>query len=233
MTKDTDRILVALAGVLFAVGLLYVAVPRAVATLHALDGQAAATSVYTGQYIGREELRELAVSRAAAFALGGDPVHAGDLARTYYALIRTEKPENRLSLVTAAYEASISELTARPMNAIAWWRLSILENMRAGGPTREAARFLLRSLQVQPNSSTVAFTKSRLQRILYNWWRFEPAGRREVTLHVANLWPVYRKLIVGMATNEMHRGIFRAALSVNPQFLGQFEAALLKAKPRR
>lgn len=129
-------------------------------------------------------------------------------------------------------EATVSELTLRPLNARAWWRLAVLESYRAGRPTAKSAAYLIRSVAVAPQALTMM--PVRVVYLLTTWPQFNPAQRRAAQAQVAATWRAYPDEILRLASNPHLRGLLRTALAADPEQLAAFEAALLRpAKKKR
>jgi len=233
MIKSTDRISVALAGLVFALAVLYLVVPRLAATFLALNGDAIANELATGEMPAAADLRKLVVNRTDVLNRDRDPRYARDLSRAYHNLIEKVEWANQGSIVQAVRDASLTELTMRPLNAVAWWRLGVMENNRAGRPTRKSAMYLWRSLQVQANAP--GMTTTRLRSILDNWLQFDAAERRVLGDHVADIWREHRhrRDLLKIVERSRRQATMRAALLNHFDMLGQFEAELVKAQKRK
>lgn len=226
MIRLLDRYRLFLAGLLVAAGVFYLAVPRSIAVFNALDGVQTANALVAGKYLLSEDLRKLAVSRAAALAWGENPVYTRDLARAYHRLSRRAPPGTRKSLQGAAHDISAREVRARPMNAVAWWRLGVMRAAIAGRPQAQSAAYLHRSILMQRNAMTLM--PLRLRAVSDHWRQFDPAQRRDVRPQFAAAWRRDPKSVIRIAQNPHRRAVIRAALATDPRLLGAFEAALGK-----
>lgn len=228
MTKGSDRYSTFLVGLLFAVGIFYFALPQGISAFKALDGDRIANAVGSGEQLESDALRKLAVSRADALVWGENPVYARDLARAYHRLSRNAAPETRKSVRAAAHDASERELRARPLNAVAWWRLGVMRAELDGGTTARSASYLWQSVNVQPNAMNLI--PLRLRAISDNWFRFDAVQRRDVRPQFAAAWRRDPKSVIRIAENPRRQAVIQAALATEPRLLGAFEEAL-PAKP--
>lgn len=228
MIKGSDRLGVAVAGVLVAAGLMYLAVPQGLSAVSALPATRDVKILSLGVQQGPEELRKIAASRARALEWGGNPAYARELSSAYHSMIRWVAPENRRSLIAATGDATVAELRMRPLNATAWWRLSVTEAARRGKPTRQSARYVARSVDVQPNAMTLM--PIRLENIILNWWLFDTGERPGMRAQFFKTWSSQPGRVVKLAKNEAYSGIIRGALAIDPLAAGTLEDALAKNK---
>jgi len=224
MIKNSDRFAVAVAGPLLALALIYFAVPQGLSALSALPASREADNLSKGIEQGPEELRKLAGSRAEALNWGGNPQYARELSSAYYSMIRWVAPENRRSLIAATRNATVAELQVRPLNALAWWRLVVLDDYRTGTASRQSARYLARSVEDQPNAMTLM--PHRLGSIIYNWWLFDTGERQKISAQFLKTWRRDPGSVVKLAENKAISGIVRGALATDPLVAGAFEDAL-------
>jgi hypothetical protein len=224
MIKGSDRYAIFVVGLLFAVGIFYLALHQGISAFKALDGDRIANAMKKGAPEESEDLRKLAVSRADALVWGANPAYAGDLAVAYQVLSRQVSAGTRKSVRTAAHDASEAELRAGPLNAYAWWRLGVLRAALDGGTTARSASYQWRSVRVQPNAMTLM--PARLSAISDNWFRFEVAQRREVRPQFAAAWERDSKAVLRLAKNSRRRAVIRGALAIYPAISGAFEEAL-------
>lgn len=227
MIKGSDRISVFLVDLLVGAALLYTGFPRGVAALKALDGVRIANAMSKGTQQEPEDLRRLAVSRAQALVWGADPVYARELSRTYNALADIPGSENRTLALKAAREASLAELTMRPLNAVAWWRLALMSASIEEGPKARVPTYLWHSVQVQPNA--MALVPIRLWTIIDHWGSFDATQRRDIRPQFAAAWRRDSRSVMRLAENPRRRAIIRAGLATEPALLGAFEGALAKS----
>lgn len=206
--------------------LLYFAVPRGLAAFAALDGDAIAHAVSTGKPQGADDLRRLAVSRAAALTWGENAAYANELAVAYRLLGRVAAPETRKGLRNAAYDLSVAEIRARPLNAYAWWRLGVLRAAIDGGSTARSAAFQVQSVRAQPHA--MKLIPLRLRAICDNWLRLDAAQRRDMRPQFVLAWNRDRKSVLRIAENPWRRAVIAAALATAPETLQAFETALKK-----
>jgi hypothetical protein len=226
MIKGSDRYGVFLIGLLVAASLLYFGFPRGVATVKALDGVRIASAMSKGTPQEPEDLRRLALSRAEALVWGADPVYARELSRSYHALLDFSGPDGRQSVVSAIRDASAAELTMRPLNAVAWWRLAVVTAAGEGMPQTDGATFLWHSVQVQPNA--MSLIPLRLRTIIDHWGRFDAEQRPDVQPQFSAAWRRDPSSVMRLAENARRRAIIRAGLATEPWLLGAFEKALAK-----
>ena len=234
MIKNTDRIFVAITGLIAAACMMYLAAPRLIVAFKAFGGDAIVAEINAGGRPDVESVRELVANRAALLAVNGNPQYARDLSRAYHALSLNPERAEQVPVVAAGRDASIVELTLLPLNGAAWWRLSLMEYVQNGFPTRKTANYLMRSLRDQPNA--LVFTWVRLGDIIEHWGYFNLAERRMIGAHVAGMWRRYplRENVLKAASQPFYRGVLRAALMEdNPDVLKQFDLALINFDKRR
>lgn len=224
MIKGSDRYAIFVVGLLLAVGIFYLAVPQSLSALKAQDGVRTATALASGGQPESDDLRKLAVSRADALVWGENPAYARELAHTYHRLSRYAAPEARKSVRLAAHDASERELRARPLNAIAWWRLGVMRAALDDAATSRSASYLWQSVHVQRNAMNLI--PLRLRAISDNWFRFDTAQRRDVRPQFAAAWRLDPEAVIRIAENPRRGAVIRAALATEPRLLGGFEKAL-------
>lgn len=231
MIKSTDRIFAAVFGLVAAAAMIYLAVPRGVSALSVLPMTHSAKSLSKGIGLGADDLRDLAAGRATALEWTRDAKLARELARSYQAMMRWVSPTNLTSLIAAAREATIAELSMRPLNGPAWWRLSVMEMARAGAPSPTSAKYLSRSVELQPNA--LVLMPSRLDTIILHWALFSPAMRPQIRDQFAATWRSHPDKVVRLAQKTGYVSIIRGVLAQDPFAAGTFEQALIKSKPKR
>lgn len=233
MIKNTDRIIVGIAGVLVAAALLYLGLPRTVAAFKAFDSDPAAAEINRGERPDTDRLRRLVVNRTSLLGWNADPRLARQLAGAYHQLASTKDIANRPAILLAARDASIAELALRPLNATAWWRLGHIENVRGGFPSRKTADYLVRSLRVQPNAFDL--TIKRLNDILGHWGYLDPGHRRDVGVQIAAIWQLrrFRERFQELASPPFYRGVIRATLLDKPEILEDFDREMARFEKRK
>lgn len=224
MIKSSERFFVSIVGVSFAVVIMYFAFPQTVSAFKALGGVPIASQLLKGKNQTPEDLRKLALSRVDAVVWGADPAHLRELAWAYHHQVRVAPPESRTRLLNATRDTLAMELKARPLNAIAWWRLGVVRAAIDGKPGTKSATYVWQSVRVQPNA--MGLMPARLRAIAANWFRFTPAQRRDVRPQFTALWKKNPKAMIRLARNDGLRGTIRGALAIDPRALGEFEDAL-------
>lgn len=221
----------ALTGLIVSAGILYFAIPRTGAAFAALNGAWIADRLVADVKPSDDDIRKLALSRNNAQLWSNDPEYARHLALAYQEMAKRASPDQRKSLVQASHDATFRELTMRPMNGIAWWRLGKASYNLAGGPSRKTASYQWRSVQMAPN--IMIMMPVRLNSILLNWFYFEPEARKGMQDQFAAAWRWNRPSVLKIAENRLHRSVIRAVMAADPALLQEYEARLAREEARR
>ena len=217
-----------------AAGLLYLAVPRAVAALLALPGNPAGLQMQTQGSIDPQAAGVLRATRQRYLLWANSPRAWAQLGYAQRTLAYTRPgPDRRpdpqmLERAAASYEKALG---ASPADPTAWSNLAFLR-YALSGPTASATAAFSMALLTGP--VMIRQTAFRLDLAFRLWPSLSAEDRRLVMQVIRTGWLHVRDDIVGLADSPARAGIVRAALISDAEALAAFEALHAKRpKPAR
>lgn len=196
--RSLDKAIVVTLTLMLGAGILYLAVPRAVASLSALNKAGSPPA-------GANRDSEAAALLAAIARAPGDPELVPAIARS----IRSAK----------------AELARAPANPAAWTRLSLALYLKLGGST-EMADALRMSIVTGPYDRNLVFV--RLELCFRAWRWCSPGNRKLIQQQIRFAVRQSPENLARITRTPALRGTVRSALVESAKDLSRFESALAR-----
>ena len=225
MTRRSTRIGISAAGMCFAAGLLWLAVPR-------LDAELTAVTALTRIADG-DRVRELDIEQARALASTFEdatnrfqsPRYSHAALKMYYQIQRVAPESARAGYIDVILRSMRRELSARPMQTRTWASLSSFHYFRGKRATDLSRDALLKS--VEQREYALSLVPVRLRLILLHWNDIPVARRAELRSQFVQTWRRDPYGLIELARkNKSYATVIRGGLSNEPRMLGGLEVGL-------
>ncbi len=227
----TGRFVVVLLAGLFAIVLIYLAVPRLAASLANLPGDRVFGRIVAREPVDADALRRLVESRTRALAWTAAPRSWTDLGLGVLLRARIEAGDDASAareFLAHARRTVTAGLALGPINPYAWARLAFIE-WHLGAPPDRIATLLKMSNLTGPVSPRLTFF--RLDLAFRTWRYLADSDRRIVLRQIRSAWYVSADRLLALASTPLRRSIIRAALILRPALIAEYERRVRYRRP--
>ncbi|MFN0191992.1 MAG: hypothetical protein ACKVP5_08430 [Aestuariivirga sp.] len=203
--------------------LFILAVPRFMAALVAIPGDAVQFELTRGQPVADDALRLIIENRTAALNWLNDPAYYRDIgtAATLLAFRRGFTDHTSTLLLEKSDVALRSALRLAPVDPGAWARFAYVHRL-LGVPPSQVAVDLRASLQTGPYDP--GLLESRLRIAIALWSEFEANDRGAFVEQVRMLWRHDSEALARISLNPTAFSVITQAIARDPEALGKLRA---------
>jgi hypothetical protein len=213
---------------LFAGLTLWLAVPRAVASVILFRAESTLLEARLGRTLPPAKIDSLLAAQRSALSWS-------DAADTWidngYTLLYStlQRPKTAKQVTLAAGRALERGLSRMPVNAEGWYWLAVVRHSTSG-VSEKSASALRMSVFTGPHIPILAVVRLRLMMRL--WSLYDADERAAVYRHIRYSWSVAPDGVVDIALGATNDWPIRIALALQPKDLARFEAMLNEAKKK-
>lgn len=223
-----SKVFVAGICLLFAGLTLWLAVPRAVASVILFRAEGTLLEARLGRTLPPAKIDSLLAAQRSA-------LWWSDAADTWidngYTLLYStlQRPKTAKQVTLAAGRSLERGLSQMPVNAEGWYWLAVVRHSTSG-VSEKSASALRMSMFTGPHIPLLAVVRLRLMMRL--WSLYDADERAAVYRHIRYSWSVAPDGVVDIALSTTNDWPIRIALALQPKDLARFEAMLNEAKKK-
>ena len=203
--------------------LLSLGLPRTIASVITVPGNAVLKSIQSLEPVSRQDLDLLIASQRRSLAWGESGRKWTDLGLAQLLLAAEAGDDGREDRISEAMTSLKRGLALAPANGFAWTRLAYGETL-ASGPSAAVAAALKMALLTAPFEPRLLFM--RLELSFRAWPYFEPDDRDLVFRQVRFAWRDDPERLIDLARRSGRINLVRAALLRTPEALSRLEERL-------
>jgi len=225
------RFLISAVCLVAAAAILWLAVPRAMASIILFNAESTLTSLRLGEAVPANARANLLAQQRSALAWSGGGAALIDYG---YALMASQvrdaregKKPNPGKTNAEAEKALVAGLSQMPVSADGWFLLAVIRRLTPGNEVKAASAARM-SVFTGPHVPVLAIVRLRL--LFRLWPQFSTDERELVYRQIRFAWAVAPDDLVELAAGVNSDWPIRIALSLQPKELQKFEAKLAEFK---